>query len=106
MRTLSMLLLVLVTSTAAFAAPLRARNGESMRVRVDGHSERAIGLRQSATRAAWRLELGAPSGGVASVYDVTGGGVAQTKWLVPVLAGGLTFDSSRFVAGHAYRVEL
>lgn len=96
------LILALLVSLPAAAVPLRAKNGSTMNLKVAGKHERGIGLRTDGK--AWRLEIGALEG-TAEVFDVTPNVIAS-KWVVPVVNGALVFDATRFIGGHAYRVDL
>lgn len=105
--TVALILSLLLVDFVAHAAPPRARNGEIVRLASTadgGRHERAVALR--CKDGAWRLEL-AESAPVATaqVSDVTAG-VAGSKWSVAVDRSALVLDGVRFVAGHAYRVEL
>jgi nitrogen fixation protein len=102
MRSLA-LLLILSVATPALSAPLPAKNGSTINVKVEGKRERGIGLKAQAN--GWRLELRGAASGTAEVVDVTQGALGS-KWMVSVEDGALVFDAARFVAGHAYRVEL
>ncbi len=102
MRSITIALLLAVAAPA-LSAPLAARNGSSVNVSVAGKRERGIGLRAQAS--GWRLELRGAAAGTAEVVDVTQGALGS-KWMVQVEDGALVFDAARFVAGHAYRVEL
>jgi hypothetical protein len=87
----------------AAAEPLRTRSGQSVQVALSGHRERGVGLRPGSH--GWSLTLADSAAGVAEVHDVTAG-AGNAKWLVSVVDASLRFDPARFVAGHAYRVEL
>ncbi len=95
---------MLVGVGAAQAAPLRVRNGSSVRVALAGKREMGQGIRPRAH--GWELQLSsaAPAGAVAEVLDVTEGAAAAAKWTVEVADGAVFLDDERFVAGHAYRV--
>jgi hypothetical protein len=98
------LLLSLAASSAVAAPQLRARNGQSVRLTLAGQHERGIGLRPVA--GSWKLLLAGSDGAdAAEVVDVTAGAPA-TKWMVAVENGAIVFDGRRFVADHAYRVQL
>ena len=100
----SLIILGLLVSSAAFAAPLRAKNGHTIRLALGDRRERGIALKS--TEGRWRLLLREPHGALAAeVVDVTRGAEGD-KWLVEVVGGTLVFDAARFVADHAYRVEL
>jgi hypothetical protein len=99
---LSLALLVVTVGPAA-ASPLKVRNGSTVRVAVHGKREAGVGLK--AQKKGWRLELAATADEVADVLDVTDG-ANNTRWTVEVLDGALFFDSDRFIAGHAYRINL
>jgi hypothetical protein len=105
--TIASLLSLFMIEFVAHASPLRVRKGELIRVAAtaDGaQHERGIGLRFK--DGAWRLELAdAAPVSTAQVYDVTVG-VVRSKWIVDVQKQVLVLDGPRFVAGHAYRVEL
>jgi len=88
---------------SAVAAPLKIRNGSSVRVALHGKREAGVGLR--AGRGGWRLELAAATTDVADVVDVTDG-ANGARWTVDVADGALMLDEERFVAGHAYRVTM
>jgi len=103
MRIPPLVILSLLIAAPAVASPLHSKNGEAINVRVAGKRARGIGLR--AQSSGWRLELGGGARASASLFDVTDG-VSPTKWVVPVVDGALALDAERFVAGHAYRVEL
>lgn len=94
-------MLALVGSTAA-AAPLKVRNGSTVRVALNGKHEAGVGLKLRA--GGWRLELSASKDDVvADVVDVTQG-ANGARWIVDVRDGALFLDAERFIAGHAYRV--
>jgi hypothetical protein len=97
------LLFSLFVAAPAVAAPVRSKNGEAINVRVAGKHARGIGLR--AQTSGWRLELAGGARASASLFDVTDG-VLPTRWVVQVVDGALELDAARFVAGHAYRLEL
>jgi hypothetical protein len=99
---LGFVVVALVGGTAV-AAPLKVRNGSSVRVALQGKREAGVGLR--AGRGGWRLELTAAATDVAEVVDVTDG-ANSTRWTVDVSENALMLDSERFIAGHAYRVNL
>jgi hypothetical protein len=97
-------LTLLAFGGVAAAAPLKIRNGSSVRVAVHGKREAGVGLR--AQKGGWKLDVTATADAVADVLDVTEG-FNETRWTVDVATGGgLFFDSERFIAGHAYRVTL
>lgn len=111
--TVALILSLLMLDFVAYAAP-RARNalrlaqGERIvyvAVTSDGgRHERAVGLRHVPN--GWRLELAdAEPVGSAQIHDVTSGAVSS-KWVVGIERNQLVLDETRFVAGHAYRVEL
>jgi hypothetical protein len=102
MRSLT-LMMMLALAAPALAAPLAAKNGSTVHVKVEGKRERGIGLKAQAS--GWRLELRGAASGTAEIVDVTQGALGS-KWMVQVEDGALVLDASRFVAGHAYRVEL
>lgn len=106
---ISTLVLSLLLSATAFAAPFTTRGGEPVRVRVGTRSQVGIGLRPSRADGSWRLVVRGAQAPHAEVIDVTNG-ATRDKWVVELVASGsaaeLVFDSSRFVAGHAYRVVL
>ena len=95
-------LVLLFVAVSAHAAPLVARNGSAVRVRVNGNSKPGLQLRSE--EAGWRLKL---DGGVSllrlSVIDVTPGTPAQTL-VLKVTAGEAIFDTVRFHGGHVYRI--
>jgi hypothetical protein len=86
---------------AAMASPLKIRNGSTVRVALQGKREPGVGLRMRS--GGWQIELTAPAGAVADLFDVTDGTTAS-KWTLPVEDGGIFLDQETFVAGHAYRV--
>jgi hypothetical protein len=97
---------VLLLSSAAFASPLRIKNGSTVRVSLKGKREAGVGLKPK--NGAWRVELGGSreiSGETVELVDVTDG-ANNTKWTVAPAAGGLTLDNERFIAGHAYRMTV
>jgi len=96
-------MVVALVGGSAAAAPLKVRNGSTVRVALNGKREAGVGLR--AARGGWRLELAAAPTDVAEVVDVTVG-ANSTKWTVDVVDGALLLDEERFVPGHAYRVNL
>jgi hypothetical protein len=89
----------------ALAAPLRAKNGQTVRLRLGSQHERGIGLKPGRPESGWRLVLAPTEAEAADVVDVTVGAPAN-KWTVAVVGDALMFDASRFVPDHAYRVEL
>ena len=72
---------VALVGGSAVAAPLKIRNGSSVRVALQGKREAGVGLR--AGRGGWRLELTAAATDVADVVDVTDG-ANSTRWTVDV----------------------
>jgi hypothetical protein len=99
-----MLVTLSISGFPAFASPLRAKNGQSVRLMLSGQREVGIGLRP--LRGAWKLDLlDAQGADSAEVVDVTAGAPAS-KWMMAVEAGALVFDGRRFMADHAYRVQL
>lgn len=94
---------MLACAGAAHAAPLKIRNGSSVRVALAGKRELGVGLRPHGH--GWELLLSSPQpvGSVADLFDVTEG-AASAKWTVEVSDGALFLDDETFVAGHAYRV--
>jgi hypothetical protein len=99
------LTLVALLGGSAVAAPLKVRNGSSVRVALHGKREPGVGLR--AGRGGWRVELGgATPTDVAEALDVTDG-ANGTRWTVDIADGGaLVLDEERFIAGHAYRITV
>jgi hypothetical protein len=98
--------LVALLSSAAFATPLRIKNGSTVRVSLKGKRESGIGLRPK--NGAWRVELGGSketASETIELIDVTDG-ANNTKWTLAPVDGGLMLDSERFIAGHAYRVTV
>jgi len=91
-----------LVSQAAVAGSMRAKHASSVRVAVRGHREAGFGLR--GTSRGWRLDLGRVLTAV-ELVDVTDGAV-PSRWVVEAVDGALTLDPERFLAGHAYRVEL
>jgi hypothetical protein len=63
--------------------------------------ERGIGLRPA--HGEWKLELGRADGEIAQIVDTAH---PAMKWQVAIADGALRLDAQRFVADHAYRVEL
>jgi hypothetical protein len=99
----NLVLLGLLISSSAMAAPtFRPKNGHSVRVVLGAKKEKGFGLRHA--RGGWRVELGRTQAATAEVVDVTAG-TPGNKWEVSVESGALSLDQ-RFIAGHAYRVEL
>ncbi len=97
---------LLLLSTAAQASPTRlsAKGGESVRVQVGSQHEPGFGVRPSRDNH-WRLSFDRTDADSAEVVDVTRGALGA-KWEVPMAEGALRLDADRFIAGHAYRVEL
>jgi hypothetical protein len=106
MRNLISLGLVVLLSGAAFASPLRIKNGSTVRVALNGKREAGIGLRPK--NGSWRVELGGSKetkGETVELIDVTDG-ANNAKWTLSLADGTLTLDNQRFIAGHAYRVTV
>jgi hypothetical protein len=98
--------LVVLLSSAAFASPLKIRNGSTVRVSLKGKRESGIGLHPK--NGTWRVELGGSketADETVDLVDVTDG-ANNTKWQLAPTEGALTLDSERFIAGHAYRVTV
>jgi hypothetical protein len=95
------LALVAMLGGVAAAAPLRIRNGSTVRVALAGKREAGVGLKPK--NGGWQLELSPLPGAVADVFDVTEGS-ASSKWTVQVEDGVVFFDQETFMPGHAYRV--
>jgi hypothetical protein len=104
MRSLWLLGLMFSTATAWAAPSIHARNGESVRLRLGHERQSGIGLRPGRARD-WCLELASTEADLAEVVDVTGG-TSGAHWQVSVADHALRFDTARFAADHAYRVEL
>jgi hypothetical protein len=103
MRVSTLALTILLAASSAHASPLRAKNGHTIRLVLGGQRASGIGLKPAA--GTWRLELARTDADSAEVVDVTSGAPAS-KWKVDVVDAALRFDRERFVADHAYRVEL
>jgi hypothetical protein len=104
---LGIVLLASVVGVAgsAEARTLRLQGGSTVRVVLSGKAERGVGLR-AIDGMRWRLQLpDAGDGEEAVLVDVTEGATAA-KWVLAVEGGALVLDGTRFVPGHAYRVEL
>ena len=99
-------LAVLAFGSVAAAAPLKVRNGSAVRVVVHGQREAGVGLK--AQKGGWKLDLGGTQGAKIDLIDVTEGGSNGTRWSMQAAdVGGLFLESGdRFIAGHAYRVEV
>lgn len=97
--------LVVLLGSAAFASPLKIRNGSTVRVSLKGKRESGIGLRPK--NGVWRVELGGSKETAdesIELVDVTDG-ANNAKWQMTPSEGALLLDD-RFVAGHAYRVTV
>lgn len=92
---------VILGAGVAVAAPLKIRNGSTVRVALAGKREAGVGLKPR--NGGWQLELSPLPGAVADVFDVTEGSAAS-KWTVQVEEGVVFFDQETFMPGHAYRV--
>ena len=92
---------ILVSGSTVHAGAV-LRSGESIHLRVGGHSEAGRGLRAEAQ--GWRLQVAAPEA-VVELSDVTANATPD-KWVIAVAAGQVMLDAARFRAGHAYRVEV
>jgi hypothetical protein len=105
LKTWMVLAALAVGAGAAHAAPLKVRNGSSVRVALAGKREMGVGLRPHGH--GWELLLSTsaptPVGAVADVFDVTEG-AGSAKWTVEVSDNALFLDDETFIAGHAYRV--
>jgi hypothetical protein len=105
MRAYAVLFALMLLSLPALAAPLRAKNGQTVRLTIGSQHERGIGLKPARPESGWRLVLQPTEAEAADVVDVTVGALAN-KWTVAVVGDALVFDAGRFVPNHAYRVEL
>jgi hypothetical protein len=104
LQTTSALLALLLLGVPAIAAPtFRLRNAQSVHVRLGDKREAGFAIKQAGGE--WRLELGRVDAELAEIVDVTSG-AASLKWQVEVVGGALRMEEARFIAGHAYRVEL
>lgn len=92
---------VALVGGSAAGAPLKVRNGATVRLAVAGRHESAVGLKARA--GGWRLELDAAAGDTVDAFDVTAG-AHGAKWTVAAVDGAVFFDQERFIAGHAYRL--
>ena len=105
MRFATILLVGSLLAAPAFAAPL-VQNGSTVRVVLPEGKKAATALR--ADKAGWTLKFKAQSGMV-NLIDVTAG-AAPVKYVISLdsaeAPGVVVLDNDRFVAGHAYRVEL
>jgi hypothetical protein len=91
-------------ASAVPAAPLRVRNGSSVRVQVHGKREAGIGLRPNPKGGGWRLEVQLQPDETFELVDVTEG-ANEAKWTVAPQNGAILLDLDRFIAGHAYRLN-
>lgn len=106
MRTLRKAVFLLgfvVAAPSAHADANRIRNGSPIHLRLAGRREAAVGLRPG--KSGWRVVLRAPGAESAELSDVTPGR-ATSKFRVPVTGREVILDAERFVAGHAYRLEV
>jgi hypothetical protein len=99
------LVVALLFSLPAAADPLKAVNAQDVRVPLGARPQRALGVRGTAEKDGWRLQLRAPSDGTVQVFDVTPGTAAVT-FNLRLIAGLISFDMPRFAAGHTYHVEV
>jgi len=106
MRATAVVLLVMLAGGSAVAAPpLSLRRGRAIRVTINGRSEDAVALRFD--RGGWRVTLaGAGAGGTLVLRDVTLGATGPRTFELALAADGVLLDERRFVADHAYRIEL
>ena len=106
MRATAMALLVMLVGGSAVAAPpLSVRRGRAIRVAINGRTEDAVALRFD--RGGWRLALGgAGAGGTLVLRDVTLGATGPRTFELALPPEGLLLDDARFIADHAYRIEL
>lgn len=95
--------MMVLSSAAAWAEPLPARNAGDVRVAVANKVRHAFALKAVAD-GGWRLELGADAER-ADLIDVTPGTPARTL-SVPVIARVVKLDGVRFVGGHVYHLAL
>jgi hypothetical protein len=92
--------LLVVLSLPALAAPsFRPKNAQPVRVRLGDKREPGFGVKP--VGGEWRLELGRKDVDAAELIDVQNG----MKWQLSAGGSALVLDG-RFIAGHAYRVEL
>lgn len=84
------------------AAEPTVKNGETVRVSLAGHAQRAVGLRF--TDAGWSFDV-ATQRTRAELIDVTPGTPARTL-SVAIVGGTLKLDGVRFAGGHVYRAQL
>jgi hypothetical protein len=81
----------------------RVLPGAGIRVAIEGKREAGIGLRGDGR--GWRLPLGQLAGATQVVLvDVTS--PTHDKWVLPIEGKSVVLDGSRFVGGHAYRIEV
>lgn len=96
---------IVLACGSASAAPL-VQNGSSVRVVLPEGKKLATAVR--ADKQGWTLKLRAETGMI-NLVDVTAG-AAAVKYVISLDktddAGVVILDNDRFVAGHAYRVEL
>lgn len=99
---LSLLGLFLFFSSIATAQPAKVLSGMQVRVAIDGHLQRAIGLHPS--DGAWQLSTGRSAITRAELIDQTS--TTHDKWIIATEGNDLLLDASRFQPQHSYRVEL
>lgn len=106
MRLATLVLLGIFVAGPAFAAPL-VRNGSSVRVVLPEGRKAASAIRPNGGAAdGWTLRLSVRSGSV-NLVDVTAGATAlKYVYTLDGESNDIVLDSDRFIAGHAYRVEL
>jgi hypothetical protein len=102
-RALAALLLCLSIARPATAEPTRVRNGFTVFLQLGKTREAALGIH--ADKRGWRLVLSAAVTGEVELRDVTPG-KARTKLKVTAKGRELLLEADRFVAGHAYRLEV
>jgi hypothetical protein len=106
MRITKLLVLSLLLSTGtAFAAPL-VQSGSTVRVVLPEGKKAANALK--ADKLGWTMKVRATDGMI-NLVDVTAN-AAPMKYVISLqdseTPGVVILDNDRFVAGHAYRVEL
>jgi hypothetical protein len=83
-------------------ADARVLPGPNVRVAVDGRREAGVGLYSDGRN--WRLSLHDIDATQVILVDVTSR--TRDKWVLSVVDQAVVLDGPRFVAGHAYRVQL
>ena len=103
MRTIILSSVLAISTVATASDAVRLRGGGPVGVIVAGRHEKGIGLKSKGH--GWELDVEGIGAAELDLTDVTRGAL-PLKWTVLVSQERAELEQGRFIAGHAYRVQV